>query len=78
MIVLGLTDVWSAIRNATVSRLSHVIEHFPLFTLEVFFGELYRVRIISHILHELIRLVKAKFHYAIHIADLVCDLVADL
>jgi len=43
-VVLGLTDVWSAIRNATVSRLSHVIEHFSLSDLEMFFNELCDVR----------------------------------
>ena len=50
-VVLGLTDVWSAIRNATVSRLSHVIEHFSLSDLEMFFSELCDVRKSDKISH---------------------------
>ena len=43
VIILGLTDIWSAIRNACVSRLSHVIEHFSLLQLQSFFNALVKV-----------------------------------
>ena len=51
MIVLGLTDVWSAIRNATVSRLSRVIQHFTLDNLEIFFSKLYSVCVLDETSH---------------------------
>ncbi|XP_013392533.1 uncharacterized protein LOC106160455 [Lingula anatina] len=40
IILLGLTDVWSAIRNACVARLSGIIEHITLDQLQSFFSNL--------------------------------------
>ena len=42
-ILLGLTDVWSAIRSACVSKLAHIIEHFGLDQLCSFFTQLVQV-----------------------------------
>ncbi|XP_078607662.1 uncharacterized protein LOC144879770 isoform X1 [Branchiostoma floridae x Branchiostoma japonicum] len=43
LLVSGLTDIWSAIRNAVVARLSPVIECFSLVQLEDFFTQLVKV-----------------------------------
>ncbi|KAI8504645.1 hypothetical protein Bbelb_177630 [Branchiostoma belcheri] len=43
LLVSGLTDIWSAIRNAVVARLSPVIECFSLGQLEDFFTELVKI-----------------------------------
>jgi hypothetical protein len=40
IILLGLTDVWSAIRNATVARLSRVVQHFTMANVNDFFSAL--------------------------------------
>ncbi len=42
--MLGVTDVWSAIRNACVSRLSSLVENFSFMQLEKFFNALVQVR----------------------------------
>ena len=41
--MLGIKDVWSAIRSMVVSRLSAIIESFSLEQLECFFDELVQV-----------------------------------
>ena len=40
---MGITDVWSAIRNACVSRLSSLVENFSILQLENFFNTLVKV-----------------------------------
>ncbi|XP_064639855.1 uncharacterized protein LOC135495320 [Lineus longissimus] len=40
LIISGLTDVWSKIRNSCASRLSPVVERLPVMALESFFTEL--------------------------------------
>ena len=41
--MIGITDVWSAIRNACVSRLSLLVENFSIQQLEKFFNTLVEV-----------------------------------
>ncbi|XP_072051956.1 uncharacterized protein [Amphiura filiformis] len=43
LMLCGLTDIWSAIRNAAVSRLAHVIDGFSLSELQVFFMSLAQI-----------------------------------
>ena len=43
LMLCGLTDIWSAIRNAAVSRLPPVIDGFSLEELQVFFLSLAEV-----------------------------------
>lgn len=43
--MLGLTDVWSAIRNATVARLNRVVQHFTMTNVNNFFTALLSVSI---------------------------------
>ena len=44
LMLCGLTDIWSAIRNAAVSRLPPVLDGFSLAELQVFFMSLAQVR----------------------------------
>ena len=41
--VIGLTDVWSAIRSATASRLVPILQHLSLHEYQLFFQELIKV-----------------------------------
>ena len=50
LILCGLTDIWSAIRNATVSRLSAVVDAFSLAELQVFFMSLAEVLYVKDII----------------------------
>ncbi|XP_070575993.1 uncharacterized protein [Ptychodera flava] len=43
IMVCGLTDIWSAIRNACVARLSPIIEHFKITQIEAFFQDLAKI-----------------------------------
>ncbi|XP_071958433.1 uncharacterized protein [Antedon mediterranea] len=43
LILLGIKDIWSAIRNVCVARISAVVEKFQISELEVFFGDLTRI-----------------------------------
>ncbi|XP_077982549.1 uncharacterized protein LOC144437480 [Glandiceps talaboti] len=43
IIVSGLTDIWSAIRNACVGRLSPIIEQFKITQIEAFFKDLVQI-----------------------------------
>lgn len=43
LIVLGLTDVWSAIRNTCVARLSPVLDHLDITQMEVLFTSLIKI-----------------------------------
>ncbi|CAH1780021.1 unnamed protein product [Owenia fusiformis] len=43
LILIGVTDIWSAIRNATISRLGPIVEYFSLLQLEEFFTDLVKI-----------------------------------
>ncbi|XP_031558056.1 uncharacterized protein LOC116294568 isoform X2 [Actinia tenebrosa] len=43
LIVSGITDVWSAIRNTCVARLAQILEHFTLHQAHIFYSELIKI-----------------------------------
>ncbi|XP_033117348.1 uncharacterized protein LOC117117218 isoform X2 [Anneissia japonica] len=43
LILLGIKDIWSAIRNVCVSRISTVVERFQISELQVFFRDLTQI-----------------------------------